>query len=300
MASHREGSPCVTSFPKDATVAECQPFCSFAEASHHCPWCKCKACAFCTPTSEITHIYASAGVRMVACTEGTSVPYQNPRGGTTLQQCKEACDAASATCRSFSYSGALKSCKLWRSGGEPLSFCDRQDWSTYWRVEIPMRSVSGGGSGGSSSSSSSSSSAAAPPPAAALLGPIGLPRRAIVQGQQLVDSASGAALQLHGLNIYLDYVHYDDMALMRQLLPSANLVRLVGIFWHDAERLADCTCCTDDITQVRHLRRRVTPSAAECLSGCLSGYLSRDSIECRGTDGTCRRAILHRAASRNC
>ncbi|KOO53502.1 cellulase, partial [Chrysochromulina tobinii] len=76
-----------------------------------------------------------------------------------------------------------------------------------------------------------------------------LPRRAIVQGQQLVDSASGAALQLHGLNIYLDYVHYDDMALMRQLLPSANLVRLVGIFWHDAERLADCTCCTDDITQ---------------------------------------------------
>ena len=268
MASHREGSPCVTSFPKDATVAECQPFCSFAEASHHCPWCKCKACAFCTPTSEITHIYASAGVRMVACTEGTSVPYQNPGGGTTLQQCKEACDAASATCRSFSYSGALKSCKLWRSGGEPLSFCDRQDWSTYWRVEIPMRSVSGGGSGGSSSSSSSSSSAAAPPPAvtpaAALLGPIGLPRRAIVQGQQLVDSASGAALQLHGLNIYLDYVHYDDMALMRQLLPSANLVRLVGIFWHDAERLADCTCCTDDITQVRHLRRRVTPSAAEC------------------------------------
>jgi hypothetical protein len=126
-----------------------------------------------------------------------------------------------------------------------------------------MRSVSGGGSGGSGGSSSSSSSAAAPPPAAALLGPIGLPRRAIVQGQQLVDSASGAALQLHGLNIYLDYVHYDDMALMRQLLPSANLVRLVGIFWHDAERLADCTCCTDDITQVRHLRRRVTPSDAE-------------------------------------
>jgi hypothetical protein len=106
-----------------------------------------------------------------------------------------------------------------------------------------------------------------------------------VQGQQLVDSASGAALQLHGLNIYLDYVHYDDMALMRQLLPSANLVRLVGIFWHDAERLADCTCCTDDITQVRHPAppsyaecRGVTQSAAECLSGCLSGCLSRDSM----------------------
>jgi hypothetical protein len=96
-----------------------------------------------------------------------------------------------------------------------------------------------------------------------------------VQGQQLVDSASGAALQLHGLNIYLDYVHYDDMALMRQLLPSANLVRLVGIFWHDAERLADCTCCTDDITQVRHLRRRVTPSAAECRR------VPRSVAECR-------------------
>jgi hypothetical protein len=96
-----------------------------------------------------------------------------------------------------------------------------------------------------------------------------------VQGQQLVDSASGAALQLHGLNIYLDYVHYDDMALMRQLLPSANLVRLVGIFWHDAERLADCTCCTDDITQVRHLRRRVTPSDAECRR------VPRSVAECR-------------------
>ena len=36
------------------------------------------------------------------------------------------------------------------------------------------------------------------------------------------------------------------MALMRQLLPSANLVRLVGVFWHDTASTSECSCCTDD------------------------------------------------------
>lgn len=168
---------------------------------------------------------------MVACAEGTSVPHRDPNGGSTLQQCKDACDASPvAACRSFSYSGATKNCKLWRTAGEPRAFCNRQDWSSYWRVEIPSRS---------------GTAAVSPPVVAAT----GLPRRALVQGRQLIDSASGAALQLHGLNIYLDYVRFDDMALMRQLLPSANVVRLVGVFWHDHEQLKDCVCCTDDITQ---------------------------------------------------
>ena len=59
------------------------------------------------------------------------------------------------------------------------------------------------------------------------------------------------------------------MALMRQLLPSANLVRLVGVFWHDHESVADCACCTDDITQgyfapscLEHLRETIASITA--------------------------------------
>ena len=71
-------------------------------------------------------------------------------------------------------------------------------------------------------------------------------RRAVVRGRQLIDSGSGSPLQLHGLNVFLDYLRFDDMALMRQLLPSANVVRLVGLFWMDNRNVADCSCCTDD------------------------------------------------------
>ena len=110
--------------------------------------------------------------------------------------------------------------------GEPLKFCARGDAATYWRVDIGGQSIQN-----------------APKPG---LRPVVLPRRILVQGRKLIDSASGAALQLHGLNVYLDYLRFDDMALMRQLLPSANFVRLVGVFWHDTRDVAECSCCTDD------------------------------------------------------
>ena len=68
----------------------------------------------------------------------------------------------------------------------------------------------------------------------------------VVKGSRLFDSQSGGELHLHGVNFYLDYLRFDDMALLRTLLPRANLVRLVGVFWHDAADEADCPCCIDD------------------------------------------------------
>ena len=49
-------------------------------------------------------------------------------------------------------------------------------------------------------------------------------------------------MSLHRVNVYLDYMRFDDTALLR-LLPAANVVRLVGVFWHDTERTEDCSCC---------------------------------------------------------
>ena len=66
----------------------------------------------------------------------------------------------------------------------------------------------------------------------------------------------GAELSLHGVNIYLDYLRFDDLALMATLLPGSNLVRLVALFWGDVKPDAgtdmsvscapDDTCCVDD------------------------------------------------------
>ena len=50
-------------------------------------------------------------------------------------------------------------------------------------------------------------------------------------------------MRLHGVNIYVDYMRFDAMGLLSHLLPQANLVRLVGVFWHDDDA---CACCTDD------------------------------------------------------
>ena len=32
----------------DASVAQCQPWCKVAQRQHHCQWCKCRACEFCS------------------------------------------------------------------------------------------------------------------------------------------------------------------------------------------------------------------------------------------------------------
>ena len=217
------GAHCISTQSHDATVAECGAWCSFNEASHHCSWCKCKACQFCVPESEIDHVYASAGAQMVSCDEGPAVP--NPPTEHSLQDCKAACDT-NTRCKSFAFSAALQQCALRQAVGEPSRFCARDDWVSYWRVDIASRRR------------------ASPPPPP--IGAPAVPRRVLVQGHTLIDSASGAELRLHGLNVYLDYLRFDDMALMRQLLPSANFVRLVGVFWHDGRDASDCACCTED------------------------------------------------------
>ena len=236
----RANAPCSSSQPHDSAVAECGSWCSPAEATHHCTFCKCQACSLCTPTSKITHVYASAGSRMVACDEGALLLERS----ATLQQCKDACDAVPETaCKSFTYDASERHCSLRSSAGEPKRFCARGEAASYWRVDL-----------------GTSASALAAAPVAAVRGAVAPvvavrggvhgsstePRRALVQGARLVDSATGAALQLHGLNLYIDYMRFDDMALMRQLLPTANFVRLVGVFWHDVRDLSQCSCCTED------------------------------------------------------
>ena len=165
---------------------------------------------------------------MVACDEG-SLAAPPSAALHTLQQCKAACDA-NARCKSFSYSGSLQRCSLRSVAGEPPRFCSRDDLATYWRVDIPGRRR-----------------APPPPPQSQSVAVVpASPRRVLVQGRRLIDSLSGTELQLHGINVYLDYLRFDDTALMRQLLPSANLVRLVGVFWHDGRDASQCACCTDD------------------------------------------------------
>ena len=78
---------------------------------------RCRACSFCTPTDQLTHVYASAGAGMAACAEGARLPWPSSGApgfptGASLDQCKAACDEVAlraptplAVCRAFLYSG---------------------------------------------------------------------------------------------------------------------------------------------------------------------------------------------------
>lgn len=84
----------------------------------HAP--RCRACSFCTPTDQLTHVYASAGAGMAACAAGARLPWPSsgaPGSPTaaSLDQCKAACDEVAlrassplAACRAFLYSGARR------------------------------------------------------------------------------------------------------------------------------------------------------------------------------------------------
>ena len=237
----------------DVPFEECGSWCSPKEASAHCSWCKCRACSFCRPTDELTHVYASAGIGMAACTEGSPVEWPATVPGTptaaTLDQCKRACDQAQVptACHSFRYSGSSRECRLTAADGEPRKFCKIGDLASYWRVELPaeqqpaaeaVASTDGGSSAGGNTAA-----------AAAAAEPAGPPRRIVVQGRRLLDSRTDEEVVLHGVNVYIDYMRFDDLALLQKLLPGANVVRLVGVFWHDVERVEDCSCCTDDPTR---------------------------------------------------
>jgi hypothetical protein len=300
----------------DSPHEECGTWCSAKEATAHCSWCKrdsavdmpharhthglrmpatcvrkrhrhhlppdhaprCRACSFCTPTDQLTHVYASAGAGMAACAAGARLPWPSsgaPGSPTaaSLDQCKAACDEVAlrassplAACRSFLYSGTRRECRLSAAAGEPRKFCKQNDFASYWRVELPGADAAGGGGdggggggdggggGGSGGGGGGSGGATvADGIAAGGGGDVALaaaaapsPSRIVVQGRRLLDSRTMEEVTLHGVNVYLDYMRFDDTALLQKLLPAANVVRLVGVFWHDTERTEDCSCCTDN------------------------------------------------------
>ena len=200
------GAACESEEEHDSSQASCSSWCSVTEAYHHCRFCKCRACRFCRPKASITHVYASGGPQLVACNEGRGVEF--PQGGlaietdSNLQQCKAACDAVEE-CHSFAFSTAKRQCLLKDASGEPARFCRTPDFSTFWRVEVPHFAPELDANG-------------EPVP----------PRRLEVVGRQLRDSSSGEEVVLHGVNIYLDYLRFDDLALIAEMLPGANMVRL--------------------------------------------------------------------------
>ena len=191
-----------------------------------------------------------------------------------------------AACRSFLYSGGRRECRLGSADGEPRKFCKLEDFASYWRVELPVElpaelptTVHPATAATDSATSDGAASVAA---AGAAAGAAALPSRIVVQGRRLLDSRSGAEVVLHGVNIYLDYMRFDDTVLLRELLPGANLVRLVGVFWRDVEREEDCSCCTDDPAEGarRRYNRSLRPfgrdrsvACAVCIVGCVPSAL---------------------------
>ena len=84
------------------------------------------------------------------------------------------------------------------------------------------------------------------------------PPRLRVDGSNLIDPASGQPVTLHGVNWWSGYFQSDDGLDLETELPSANLVRLVGILWDNGN--PDTDCRTDDASNgflsdkcVRHL-----------------------------------------------
>jgi len=84
------------------------------------------------------------------------------------------------------------------------------------------------------------------------------PARLRVDGSNLIDPASGQPVTLHGVNWWSGYFQSDDGLDLETELPSANLVRLVGILWDNGN--PDTDCRTDDASNgflsdkcVRHL-----------------------------------------------
>ena len=220
-----EGAECSSSLAHDTSVAGCAGWCAAREAYSHCRYCKCASCPFCLPAHSIDHVYASGGGSVVDCDGPLAL--SPPSFGVSLDECKAECDAAHPACMAFDYAGRQQRCIL-RAGeeGEPETFCSRTGESTFWRVDIPYASsedsVDMAANAADAEAEAEAEAAAARPP-----------RRLSAVGAELIDSETGETVQLHGVNVYIDYLRFDDVALLRQLLPSANVVRLVGVFWYD-------------------------------------------------------------------
>ena len=228
---------CDSGLAHDSHEKQCGGWCSVKEATHHCTWCKCAACDYCRPRESVTHVYASAGAGKAVCAESAAVAYlpsaegsADDAGGLAVQARvrRGGAGVRVVRLRRRPPAAAAGSAGCAPRRASPKKFCKRGDWVSYWRVDLRDADDDDDGLDGWLDVD---------------VGPSGGARRALVRGRQLIDSATGAALHLHGVNIYVDYMRFDDMGLLSHLLPQANLVRLVGVFWHDDDA---CACCTDD------------------------------------------------------
>jgi hypothetical protein len=133
-------------------------------------------------------------------------------------------------------------------------------------------------------------SAASPPPpypAAAPFLPFAAaanaPVRLVAAGADLMRP-DGTPIALHGVNMYLEWFMTShataqrDVALLRTALPSANVIRFVGVLWKDSIKESDgLECSTDDATHgfldetcLRHMDELIAQATAAGLHVILS------------------------------
>jgi len=197
---------------------------------------------------------------MVACDVDTSVLQRGVEDDdVALSECRETCDASfegDGDCHSITYSTSERRCKLNAAAGKPRRFCNRPGWETHWRVDVAedqlllLPQSAGDGLTGIDLTEGHHLKDTS--------------RRLQTEGAQLIDTATGESVALHGVNMFIDYLEFDDIALIRSLLPTANLVRLVGVLWGDAAPKADGSVCA--------------PTDRCCVDDAASGYFAESCL----------------------
>ena len=61
-----------------------------------------------------------------------------------------------------------------------------------------------------------------------------------IDGSSIIDPVTNNPVHLHGFNWVLHDVESGDTQKYRQLIPNANLVRMIGILWDDSLGSSDC------------------------------------------------------------
>ena len=65
-------------------------------------------------------------------------------------------------------------------------------------------------------------------------------RRLRIDGKKLIDPDTNEEIRLTGFNWTLKYTYKNEGQIMREVLPGANVARIVGIFWKNANDGKDC------------------------------------------------------------
>ena len=97
-----------------------------------------------------------------------------------------------------------------------------------------------------------------------------------INGTKLIDPQSGKAVRLTGFNMG-NHFHSNDTSVMRGILPQANVVRLVGLLWDNAQ---PDHCMTDEAPFIlesclKHLDwqiKQITSRGAWVILTCRSKY----------------------------